>query len=69
MEGKVQLEVGDKVLIKTPYGDKVVTISRVTKTKACSSSGAEFKRKIGERGSIDRWSPIPCDLCSRKLIK
>lgn len=64
---KEYLEVGDKVLIESPYGKHVVTITRVTKTKAIAG-GTAFKRKISPIFGIERWSPIRFDMCKRTLV-
>jgi hypothetical protein len=65
---KTKLEVGDKVLIKSPYGSRIVTIDRVTKTKACAKN-VDFKREVPDGENVERWCKIRFDIVERKLIK
>lgn len=71
---KTTLEVGDKVRIKNWILDKIVTITKVTKTKAI----AEIKRSDGSKysysfkrecydGHVNPFSPINFDTTTREL--
>ena len=62
---KDTLEVGDKIRITNAFIKAVVTVNRVTKTKAIAGA-YDFKRKIGGFGvmpfSPQRWDTTNYDL-------
>ena len=73
----ITIEVGDKVLIKNCYGKHIVTITRVTKTKAVahvvrndkSSYDWTFQRQADDDGRVRPKPRIEFDTTERTLIK
>lgn len=72
---KTMLEVGDRIRVKTWFSNSIVTITRVTKTKAI----ADIKRKDGTKytygfkrecsdGHVRPFSYIPFDTTERTLL-
>lgn len=73
---RVSIEVGDKVLIKNWMGKKVVTITRVTKTKAVAqikrADGTSYNYNFNRYAIDNRVCPKPYidfDTTTRTLIK
>lgn len=69
---KTELEIGDRVRVQNAFNDFVVTINRVTKTKAVGIWGnggsMDFKRSIGGFG-VESYARVMWNTTNYTLLE
>lgn len=63
-----ELKVGDKVIIRNRWNDRIKTIERVTKTQIIVN-GDKYRRKDGFQINGDTWTPSRIEVLTEEELR